>query len=77
MCCMYTVYSRMQEWVIQIPSIPSHEALGNTETETTQDNVFDVPVLPQGERSKNPLGEGKNFFELLDELFLFFFHPYI
>ena len=46
----------------------SHEALGNTETETTQDNVFDVPVLPQGERSGNPLGEGKNFFELLDEM---------
>ena len=22
MCCMYTVYSGMQEWVIQIPSIP-------------------------------------------------------
>ena len=21
-CCMYTVYSGMQEWVIQIPSIP-------------------------------------------------------
>ena len=22
MCCMYTVYSGIQEWVIQIPSIP-------------------------------------------------------
>ena len=22
LCCMYTVYSGMQEWVIQIPSIP-------------------------------------------------------
>ena len=22
MCCMYTVYSGMQEWVLQIPSIP-------------------------------------------------------
>ena len=22
MCCMYTVYSGVQEWVIQIPSIP-------------------------------------------------------
>ena len=22
MCCKYTVYSGMQEWVIQIPSIP-------------------------------------------------------